>query len=169
MIRKTLIAAAVAALLAGSLQASAHPHSGRGYGPAAAGAPQLFTPEERTQFRERMRNATSAEERAQLRQEMHGLAEQRAKEKGITLPQHRENWSAQRGARHGIASLFSPEERTQLRDKLRNAQTPEQRAEVRKEIRSLAEQRAKEKGIELREHRRMHRGPRGFGGPTPQA
>ena len=48
---------------------------------------QLFTQAERDQFRDRMHSAQTAEERVQLRNEMHAMAETRAKEKGITLPQ----------------------------------------------------------------------------------
>jgi len=47
---------------------------------------QLFTQAERDNFRDRMQNATSPEERLKLRREYRALAEKRAKEKGITLP-----------------------------------------------------------------------------------
>jgi hypothetical protein len=65
-----------------------HQH-GPGAGPRAQNGPyaQLFTQAERDQFRDRMHSAQTAEERAQVRNEMHAMAETRAKEKGITLPQ----------------------------------------------------------------------------------
>jgi len=49
--------------------------------------PALFTDEERAQFRQRMQAAKTPEERTKLRDEMHKATEQRAREKGITLPQ----------------------------------------------------------------------------------
>lgn len=51
--------------------------------------PELLTPEERTQMREKMRAAKTPEERAAARKQMRELTEQRAKEKGITLPHRR--------------------------------------------------------------------------------
>jgi hypothetical protein len=55
-----------------------------GYG-AGYGA-QLMTPEERTAFREKMRNATP-EERQKLAEANHAEMQKRAQEKGITLPE----------------------------------------------------------------------------------
>ena len=47
---------------------------------------QLMTPEERTAFIEKMRNAKTPEERQKLAVEGRAEMEKRAKEKGITLP-----------------------------------------------------------------------------------
>ena len=47
---------------------------------------ELFTPEERRAFFEKMQAAKTPEERAKLQAERHATAEARAKEKGITLP-----------------------------------------------------------------------------------
>lgn len=47
---------------------------------------QLMTQEERMEFRSRMRAATSAEEREQIRKEHHERMQVRAKERGVTLP-----------------------------------------------------------------------------------
>ena len=67
-------------------------------------------------------------------------------------------------AGHGAgAQLMTPEERTALREKMRNAATPEERQKIAEATRTEMQKRAKEKGITLPEHR----GPR-FGG-TPQA
>ena len=54
-----------------------------------ADRPALFTPEERQANREKMRAAKTPEERAELRRQMREQAEQRAREKGITLPPER--------------------------------------------------------------------------------
>ena len=56
-------------------------------GPAAA--QELMTPEERTALQEQMRNAKTPEERQQIATATRTEMEKRAKEKGITLPEHR--------------------------------------------------------------------------------
>jgi len=90
----TKVAAAVAAALGLGLAAAAFAHPGAmggGMGPGMRGGmgpTMLMTPEERSALQEKMRNAKTPEERQKLahstREEMH----KRAKEKGITLPQH---------------------------------------------------------------------------------
>lgn len=50
---------------------------------------QLFTEQERADFRKRMDSAKTPEERDKIRGEMRTQAEARAKEKGITLPEPR--------------------------------------------------------------------------------
>jgi hypothetical protein len=57
----------------------------RGDGPYS----QLFSEEERKEFRDSIRNADSREERQKLAQAHRAVAEERAKEKGITLPERR--------------------------------------------------------------------------------
>jgi 1,2-phenylacetyl-CoA epoxidase catalytic subunit len=57
----------------------------RGDGPYS----QLFSEEERKEFREQMRAADSHEERQKLAQAHRAVAEERAKEKGITLPERK--------------------------------------------------------------------------------
>lgn len=47
---------------------------------------QLMTPQERTEFHEKMRAATTREERERIRKEHHEQMEKRAKERGVTLP-----------------------------------------------------------------------------------
>jgi hypothetical protein len=47
---------------------------------------QLMTQQERLEYRTRMREATSAEEREQIRKEHHEQMRERAREQGITLP-----------------------------------------------------------------------------------
>src|SRR5512146_1594001 len=47
---------------------------------------QLMTPQERNDYRNRMRNARSEQEREQIRNENHTRMQERAKEKGVTLP-----------------------------------------------------------------------------------
>jgi Spy/CpxP family protein refolding chaperone len=86
---------------------------GPGYGPRGPGGPggpgagprgdgpmsQLFTQAERDQMRDRMHAAQTTEERQKLRDEFRLLAEVRAKEKGITLPQPGQG--PRGGHRHG--------------------------------------------------------------------
>jgi hypothetical protein len=60
--------------------------SAEGHGPAAA--QQLMTPEGRQALREKMHNAATPEERQKLAETTRAEMQKRAKEKGITLPQH---------------------------------------------------------------------------------
>lgn len=48
---------------------------------------QMMTPQERDEYRARMRNARSAEERQAVRAEHHAAMVERAKERGMTLPE----------------------------------------------------------------------------------
>jgi hypothetical protein len=50
---------------------------------------QLFSQQERDDYRKRMQEAKTPEERAKIRDEARALADARAKEKGITLPEPR--------------------------------------------------------------------------------
>ena len=64
---------------------------------------------------------------------------------------------------HGVGQqLMTPEERTALREKMRNAATPEERQSIAAENHAEMQKRATEKGITLPAHRGPH-----FG--TPQA
>ncbi len=97
-----------------ALAASAHPgQMGAGMGPGAQGGPhqfakggmghgamrhgstgpqaaqQLMTPEERTALQEKMRAAKTPEERQQIATATRTEMEKRAKDKGITLSEHR--------------------------------------------------------------------------------
>ena len=47
---------------------------------------QLMTQKERSAYRARMRAAKTVEEREKIRNEHHALMQQRAKERGVTLP-----------------------------------------------------------------------------------
>ncbi len=68
------------------------------------------------------------------------------------------------GAGHGAGQqLMTPEERTALQEKMRNARTPEERQQIATAARAEMQKRATEKGITLPEGR----GPRT--GTTPQA
>lgn len=70
----------------------------------------------------------------------------------------------QGGMRHGAGQqLMTPEERTALHEKMRNAKTPEERQKIAEATRTEMQKRAQEKGITLPEHRGPH-----FGG-TSQA
>ena len=61
--------------------------------------------------------------------------------------------------------LITPEERTALMEKMRNARTPEERQKVAGATRTEMQKRAQEKGITLPEHRGM----RGHTGAGPNA
>jgi len=63
-------------------------HGGMGGGAGHGAGQQLMTPEERTALQEKMRNAKTPEERQQIATATRTEMEKRAKEKGITLPEH---------------------------------------------------------------------------------
>jgi Spy/CpxP family protein refolding chaperone len=167
------------------------PHGGPGAGPRGDGPySQLFTPEERDAFRDKMHAAQTPEEREKLRNEYRAQAETRAKEKGITLPppgpraggpgphgDHR-GPGAGPGGRGGMYSdLLTPEERKAFHDQMQAATTPEERAKVRESHHAALQARAKEKGVTLPEWGAPRgpgagpgQGPRGPGaGPGPQS
>ena len=95
----------VASLGLGLAVATAYAHSGPmggGMGPGGMGGmkqgancdhkmigQQLMSPEERTALKEKMRSAATPEERQKLAEATHAEMQKRAKEKGITLPEHR--------------------------------------------------------------------------------
>jgi hypothetical protein len=54
--------------------------------------------------------------------------------------------------------LMTPEERTALREKMRNAATPAERQQIAATARTETQKRAQEKGVTLREHRGPHFG-----------
>ncbi len=61
--------------------------------------------------------------------------------------------------------LMTPEERTAMQEKMRNAKTPEERQQIALANRAEMQKRAAEKGITLPEHR----GPHGHAGMGPNA
>lgn len=153
---------------------------GPGYGPGGGRGPgagprgdgpmgQLFTQAERDQMRDRMHAAQTVEERQKIRDEYRTLAEARAKEKGITLPQpgHGPGAGPRAGGPGPYADLFTQAERDDFRAKMQGAQTVEERMKLRDEFRTLAEARAKEKGITLPPAGRgPGHGPGGHRGPA---
>jgi hypothetical protein len=73
-------------------------------------------------------------------------------------------------AGHGVGQqLMTPEERTALQEKMRNAATPEERQKIATENRAEMQKRATEKGITLPEHRGPHAGFGPRTGTRPQA
>jgi hypothetical protein len=80
----------------GRMQGMKHGESHAGHGKAEShgtrgteGAQSLMTPEERTAFRDKMRNAKTPEERQQMASANRAEMQKRATEKGITLPEQR--------------------------------------------------------------------------------
>ena len=81
--RPRLLAIALGAMLlapALSVNAQAQPSQ-----PAIYGS-QLMTQQERLEYRERLRNAHTQQEREQLRLQHHREMQERARERGVTLP-----------------------------------------------------------------------------------
>ena len=130
---------------------------------------QLFTQQERDDYRKRMQEAKTPEERTKIRDEVHATAQARAKEKGITLPEPRGPGgpSGGRGRMYG-EQLFTQQERDDYRKRMQEAKTPEERTKIRDEVHAQAQARAKEKGITLPEPRGP-RGPKPAPAPAPEA
>jgi hypothetical protein len=87
---------------------------------------------------------------------------------------HGKRGEAQGHGKHGsnaAQSLATPEERTAMREKMRNAKTPEERQQIALANRAEMQKRAAEKGITLPEHRegRGHGQRRGNGPATAPA
>jgi hypothetical protein len=85
--RKTIVAMIAAALMA----TAAYPLSAQTTDqPARKSEPiygyRMMTDQERNEYREKMRNARSPEERQAVRDEHHKAMQARAKERGVTLP-----------------------------------------------------------------------------------
>lgn len=81
MMKRTLLASAFAVALgvcAGP--ASAADQDDRIYGS------QMMTQQERNEYHDKMRAAKTADERDKIRREHHALMKERAKERGVTLP-----------------------------------------------------------------------------------
>ncbi len=100
--------------------------------------PQLFSPEERQQFGQKMKNAKTREEREALRKEMRAAVEQRAKEKGIALPNRTE--------RSEDRPQLTRQDHQQFQERWKNAKTPEEREALRKEMLATVDQRVKDPG-----------------------
>jgi hypothetical protein len=81
MVKRTLIASALAATLSLSANVTfAGEQQEQVYGS------QLMTPQERDEYRTRMRSAKTPEEQERIREEHHERMKERAKERGMTLP-----------------------------------------------------------------------------------
>jgi len=85
--RKTIVATIAAVLMA----TAAYPLSAQTTDqPARKSEPiygyRMMNDQERNEYREKMRNARSADERQALRDEHHKAMQARAKERGVTLP-----------------------------------------------------------------------------------
>ncbi len=85
--RKTIVATIAAVLMA----TAAYPLSAQTADqPARKSEPiygyRMMNDQERNEYREKMRNARSADERQALRDEHHKAMQARAKERGVTLP-----------------------------------------------------------------------------------
>ena len=60
---------------------------------------QLMTPEERIEYRNRLRAAHTGQERETIRAEHHEQMKERAKKQGVTLPDEPGSWGKGRGGR----------------------------------------------------------------------
>jgi hypothetical protein len=93
MSARTVLAAAVAAAAMMTITVSLFAAEQPSASPARKSEPiygyRMMSDPERNEYREKMRNARSAEERQAIRDEHRKLMETRAKERGVTLPEPR--------------------------------------------------------------------------------
>lgn len=88
MLQQTLLATAIIAAVAltgGFAEAADQERTQQAQKQQVYGS-QLMTKQERIEHRSRMRAAKTAEEREQIRKEHHERMKERAKERGVTLP-----------------------------------------------------------------------------------
>ena len=105
---RTIVAAAVAAaMMAMTVSLFAAEQA-----PAPKSEPiygyRMMNDQERNEYREKMRNAKSAEERQALRDENHKRMQARAKERGVTLPEQRGPRGEGKGPGYGPGSGKGP-------------------------------------------------------------
>ncbi len=127
------IATAVALSLGVTAVALAHPGEGRGMGPGA---------------QQGQHQGMQHEMKEHMKQGMNHDGEKHAK-RGVAKG-HGEHGS------NAAQSLVTPEERTAMREKMRNAKTPEERQQIALANRAEMQKRATEKGVTLPEHRGPH-------------
>ena len=144
---------------------------------------QLMTPQERTEYRTRMRSLKTKAERDAFRAQHHEQMRKRAAERGVTLPERPMSrgggWGAGRNAPmsgKGMMQggrmrpyiygyqLMTPQERTEYRSKMRSLKTQAERDALRAEHHEQMRKRAAEKGITL-PVRPMNRGRGQGAGP----
>lgn len=99
-VRKLTAAAVAAALMALAIPAHAAEEAPKPKSEPIYGY-RMMTDQERNEFRERMRNAKSAEERQAIRDEHHKAMQARAKERGVTLPDQPRGPGAGKGPGYG--------------------------------------------------------------------
>lgn len=113
---------------------------------------RLMTPDERRAHLEQIRTAKTPEERDRLRTEHYHRMQERAKERGVSLPPP-PPMRGPRGDTNPVygTRLMTPEERSAYREQMRAAKTPEERQRLQAEHRKRMDARAKEKGVTVTE------------------
>ena len=98
---------------------------------------QLMTQQEREEFRNKMRSASSAEERQQIQQEQHERMKSRAKERGLSMPDNPPadaGLKTQKQDRVAGRQLMTQQEREEFRDKCVLQAVPKSANRYRKSI-----------------------------------
>jgi len=144
---------------------------------------QLMTPQERTEYRARLRAAETAQARERIRREHHEQMKERAKAQGITLPDEPPPRGGGMGPGGGMGSgagmargmgrsggmiygsqLMTPEERSEFRAEMRAAKTTEERERLRRDHHEQMKERAKMRGLTLPDEPPPRGGGMGPGG-----
>ncbi|OQW73567.1 MAG: hypothetical protein BVN33_10875 [Proteobacteria bacterium ST_bin13] len=123
----------------------------------------LLTSTERVQFRDEMRAATTAEERERIRARHQQTIGERAREMGVDAPPGaRSGAGAGYGnrSRYMLMTMLADQERAGFRSRMQAARTEQERQLIRNEIHAMAQQRARELGVEVPEWYGQGPGPR---------
>lgn len=111
IVRRTLLAAALTGILASvsGMAISAEQYGGNtGSRNEQIYGYSLMTPQERDEYRAKMRNARTAEERQAIREQHHVEMVQRAKDRGVLLPDTPPQAGGQMGPGGGMGPGMGP-------------------------------------------------------------
>lgn len=114
----------------------------------------LLSSAERDRFRSEMRSAKTAEERERVRAEHQNMIQERAKEMGIDAPGGAGTGpgaGAGNQSRSGymLMTMLSEQERTRFMDRMKSATTAQERLQIQNEMHVMAQQRAREMGVDV--------------------
>ena len=120
----------------------------------------LLTSEERAQFQNEMRHATTAEERNRIRAEHQKMVQERAREMGIEAPAGAGTpMGSQARGGYMLMTMLTDQERAQFMNRMHSAKSEQERQLIQIEMQTMTRKRAHEMGVEVPDW--YGRGPRG--------
>lgn len=110
---------------------------------------QMLTQEERQQWRERLRSASSEQDRMRIRNEYQSRVRERARDLGVDAPFGPQRDGAGNRDGYQLAQMLTERERLQFHERMRSAGNDRERARIRTEMQTMARERAREMGIDM--------------------